>query len=43
MTEIIEAALMLMACISLAWQAKRINDMEDRLSELEQKINQRIT
>ena len=41
MMEIIEAALMLMACVSLAWQAKRINDLEDRLTELEQKIDKR--
>lgn len=36
MTEIIESVLMLIFCVSLAWQAKRINDLENRVSELEQ-------
>lgn len=36
MTEIIESALMLIFCVSLAWQGKQINDLENRVSELEQ-------
>ena len=38
MTEIIEAALMLMCCVSLAWQTKRINDLENKVSDLEEKV-----